>query len=187
MKHLKIYSLGLSKWIGVAALMLAAAHPGVGHAEADSALSRNSAPNSVSIPSEARQGIKVKDAAASPECKADVERLCSQVEPGRRRMGNCLEQARLKIGADRCRQTVDQAKQAYDMACPCRQDTQKLCKNVEPGEGRVGQCLSKNQKELGRACLVYRGEMAKKAELQGGRVNELQGLGAAPVWSESLR
>src|SRR5581483_8620429 len=34
----------------------------------------------------------------------------------------------------------------------CKQDVQKLCANVQPGEGRIAQCMKQHQSELSDAC-----------------------------------
>lgn len=37
-------------------------------------------------------------------------------------------------------------------ARPCAEDAARLCKGVEPGEGRVAKCMKEHEKELSPAC-----------------------------------
>lgn len=41
---------------------------------------------------------------------------------------------------------------AAEEAKPCAEDAARLCKGVEPGEGRVAKCMKEYEKELSRAC-----------------------------------
>lgn len=34
----------------------------------------------------------------------------------------------------------------------CHEDIERFCKDVEPGEGRLGRCLLRNKKKLSRRC-----------------------------------
>ena len=57
--------------------------------------------------------------------------------------------------------TVAAAEQA---ARPCRDDAARLCKDVQPGEGRVARCLKEHASELSPACKENIGRM--KAEIR---------------------
>ncbi len=48
---------------------------------------------------------------------------------------------------------------------PCAADTEKFCKDVKPGEGRVKACLQEHEKDLSQAC---RERKALRAEKRGG-------------------
>lgn len=51
-------------------------------------------------------------------------------------------------------------------ANPCQGDIEKFCKNVEPGGGRIIQCLKQNEASLSDAC--------KKAKVE--KMEKFQGL-----------
>lgn len=149
-------------------------------------LELNNAPNYTRIPFDARNHAPIKDAAASVECRADVVKLCRGIEPGRRRVGTCLDENKALISSAQCEKTVVEAEIAYDKAWPCHTDAKRLCQNVLPGEGRLGNCLSAHFNELGAQCVSYRSKSAKEFEQNPSNVSRLQSSGAAPVWNESL-
>jgi len=41
---------------------------------------------------------------------------------------------------------------AEETARPCRDDAARLCQGVQPGEGRIAQCLKQHANELSPAC-----------------------------------
>ncbi len=45
---------------------------------------------------------------------------------------------------------------------PCRADAEKLCKGVQPGQGRIVQCLEQHQSELSGGCRAAMDEGRKK-------------------------
>jgi hypothetical protein len=51
---------------------------------------------------------------------------------------------------------------------PCSDDVQKLCKDVQPGEGHIIDCLKTHQKEVSPKCSAYvkqvKQELAKVSE-----------------------
>ncbi len=47
--------------------------------------------------------------------------------------------------------TIAGAQQGAQMG-PCKQDAEKLCKDVQPGGGRMLECLKSHQSEVSKAC-----------------------------------
>jgi hypothetical protein len=47
---------------------------------------------------------------------------------------------------------------------PCAADAEKLCKDVQPGEGRVAKCLKEHSNELSPACKDNIGKMKEKVQ-----------------------
>jgi Cysteine rich repeat len=41
---------------------------------------------------------------------------------------------------------------AEEVDRPCAADVKKLCKDVQPGEGRIAQCMKEHEKELSPGC-----------------------------------
>jgi cysteine rich repeat protein len=91
-----------------------------------------------------------------PNCKAELKQLCPGAEPGGGRIKKCIEANEGKLSAG-CRQKL-QEKRAHmkqrmqEMRAACEADVKRLCPNVEPGGGRVRDCLKSHQNELSPTC-----------------------------------
>jgi hypothetical protein len=53
---------------------------------------------------------------------------------------------------------------AEEVDRPCVADAKKLCKDVQPGEGRVAQCMKEHEKELSPGCKQNLKKMKDKAK-----------------------
>jgi len=47
---------------------------------------------------------------------------------------------------------------------PCKEDAERLCKGVEPGEGRILQCLKQHEAELSAACKQKRDSFRERMQ-----------------------
>lgn len=47
---------------------------------------------------------------------------------------------------------------------PCKEDAEKLCKGIEPGEGRIAQCLKQHESELSAACKQKRDSFRERMQ-----------------------
>ena len=89
-------------------------------------------------------------------CKEDIEKFCKDVKPGEGRIIKCLMDNKDKLSGG-CLQELEGARnksegkkdQARDA---CAEDLNKFCKDVQPGEGRLLQCLKKHDSELSPQC-----------------------------------
>jgi hypothetical protein len=71
-----------------------------------------------------------------------------------------------------CLATVANAQRALD---PCVFDMQKFCGDVEPGAGRMLECLHKNDKQLSANCKeALAGVKQQAAARRGGRISACQ-------------
>ena len=53
---------------------------------------------------------------------------------------------------------------AEEVDRPCVADAKKLCKDVQPGEGRVAQCMKEHEKELSPGCKENIRKMKEKTK-----------------------
>ena len=60
--------------------------------------------------------------------------------------------------------TVVQAKDGKDPFSVCRADIDKLCKNVQPGEGRQVKCMMDNRASASGECAAVLNEKHKKEQ-----------------------
>lgn len=92
-------------------------------------------------------------------CKVELEKYCKDVTRGERRVLACLYARSDKL-SPKCEYALyDAAVQleravaalAY-VANECDADLEKLCSAVKPGEGRLINCLQKNEKQVSNRC-----------------------------------
>lgn len=85
-------------------------------------------------------------------CRADVEKLCKGIQPGGGRIAMCLKQHASEVSPG-CREAIAGAKkQIEDFAEVCKPDAEKLCKGVQPGQGRIMRCLAEHKDQLSAGC-----------------------------------
>jgi Golgi apparatus protein 1 len=92
-------------------------------------------------------------------CEIETEKFCSTVTPGEGRVLMCVLAYEDKI-SQRCGTAVfDALVELGDMINnmqfaveACRGDIEKTCGNVEPGGGRVAQCLIDNIATISEPC-----------------------------------
>lgn len=85
-------------------------------------------------------------------CRAEWQKYCQDVQPGGGHMMQCLKQHEADLSPE-CRERIAQSMQKMQaFADACRDDAQKLCKDTEPGQGRVMRCLVENRDQLSPAC-----------------------------------
>ncbi|MEW6440099.1 MAG: cysteine rich repeat-containing protein [bacterium] len=92
-------------------------------------------------------------------CEQDIEKHCKDVTPGEQRILACLYAYQDKLST-RCEYALyDSAAQleravnalSY-VANECREDLQTNCSSVQPGEGRLLECIKKNDAKVSTRC-----------------------------------
>jgi hypothetical protein len=102
--------------------------------------------------------------AADHPCQQDAERLCKGVEPGQGRIVKCLQQHEADL-SPACKQKRDSFRERMqEVRAACEDDAKKLCGGVQPGGGRIAQCLKQHEADLSDAC---RNEGRKISEERG--------------------
>ncbi|HWP01067.1 MAG TPA: cysteine rich repeat-containing protein [Methylococcus sp.] len=92
-------------------------------------------------------------------CKAELDKYCKEVTPGDGRVLACLYAYQDKLST-RCEYAIfDAAAQLQRavnalsyVAAECDDDLERFCANVDPGEGRLLNCLEKNEKKVSKRC-----------------------------------
>src|SRR5690242_16712843 len=95
------------------------------------------------------------DSFANP-CENDLKRYCADVQPGGGRIMNCLkdhykdvsqecyEAMQSKLGGDNPQAAGNQQNA---LAGSCKEDAEHYCSDVQPGGGRIVNCLQDHYKE----------------------------------------
>jgi hypothetical protein len=90
-------------------------------------------------------------ARAEDACSAEVSRLCPRSRGDVLLLG-CLRANEREI-AKACQGDLEAVlAKARSIATACDGDVKRLCKDVEPGEGRVATCLKDRESELSQGC-----------------------------------
>ena len=92
-------------------------------------------------------------------CKSELEKFCKDVKPGDGRMLACLYAHSDKISA-RCEYAVYDAASQLERALTaltyvanvCRDDLKANCAGTKAGEGRILNCLEKNDAKVSGRC-----------------------------------
>ncbi len=91
---------------------------------------------------------------AEVKCEAEVQRICPEALIGEAG-GQCIE-PRLRQLSPVCRQIARQRivrwKDAEGYKLACLDEVQRLCPTVQPGEGRILQCLQNHAQGLSDRC-----------------------------------
>ena len=99
------------------------------------------------------------------DCEKELNSYCSQVTPGEGRLALCMMAHEDKI-SDTCFSSIFEFVDGIELglsnlwraADVCENDIEKNCASVQPGEGRIAQCLIEKKDMISTPC---------KAELAG--------------------
>jgi len=92
-------------------------------------------------------------------CKKELDTYCKGVTPGEGRLLACLYAYEDKLSGQ-CEYALYDAAAQLERALTalsyvaneCRDDLQKFCSDINPGEGRLMACMDKNEKQLSGRC-----------------------------------
>jgi Cysteine rich repeat len=85
-------------------------------------------------------------------CAEDAARLCQGVQQGEGRVARCLKEHANEL-SPACKKNIAEAKEEVrEFAQACKADSDKLCKGIQPGGGRILQCLKQHEGELSPGC-----------------------------------
>jgi hypothetical protein len=102
-------------------------------------------------------------------CKTEIDTYCGQVTPGQGRVLACLYAHGDKLSA-KCEYALYDAAAQLERAVAalgyvaneCDADLEKFCSSVAAGEGRLLQCLEKNDKQVSGRCKLALKEVGLK-------------------------
>jgi hypothetical protein len=115
------------------------------------ALATSPSPAAASDPAPADVGV------TGGPCRADVERLCSDVPAGGGGRARCLREHRDQVSPE-CRAQLEPAQRERnrerlsEVRAECKDDVAKLCPDAQPGGGAILRCLRENSDELSAGC-----------------------------------
>ena len=88
-------------------------------------------------------------------CRRDIDRLCSEVPPGRGRVVACLIRQEDDLSTS-CRPEVERIQKAAEtistIRAACGADATRLCADVPPEAGPLVECLQANRSNLSETC-----------------------------------
>lgn len=94
-------------------------------------------------------------------CDADAKKLCPGLDANSQKGFMCMMAYEDKL-SEKCRLGIAEAAMAIKMGAAaidysvraCEADADKYCLDVKPGEGRIIQCLRKNEKKVSKQCVT---------------------------------
>jgi hypothetical protein len=96
--------------------------------------------------------------AVDDACAAEVDKFCGDVIPGQHRVIDCLKAHASQFSPGCKTQLQAQAKavkaELKKIGKACKNDIDKFCAKVEPGEGRIAMCLADNSASLSKGCVA---------------------------------
>jgi hypothetical protein len=101
-------------------------------------------------------------AADTNACSDDIAKFCKNIKPGAVALMGCLEQHESELSGP-CKEyeatlggkRMERREQVREMAQfrqVCRNDMGKLCKDVDPAQGGMMQCLKDHEKDVSAPC-----------------------------------
>ena len=91
---------------------------------------------------------------AEVKCEAEVQRYCPDSLEGENRR-RCVVQRLKRLDAP-CQQIVQQRlvrwREAESYKHACIEDMKRVCPTVQPGDGRILQCLQEHEQDLSEVC-----------------------------------
>ena len=85
-------------------------------------------------------------------CSEDLKKFCARVKPGEARIANCMAEHFRELRPS-CQGAITAARNKFDgLVKACKADSEKYCKGIRAGEGRILSCLKGRESDLAPAC-----------------------------------
>jgi hypothetical protein len=85
-------------------------------------------------------------------CADDIEKYCKDIKPGGGRLLSCLKAHEKELAASCCGKIGELQGIITECEQACSGDVARFCKEVQPGGGRILNCLRGHDKELSPSC-----------------------------------
>jgi hypothetical protein len=85
-------------------------------------------------------------------CADDAAKFCKDVEPSHGGMAACLKEHEKDLTPACQQRSHDMMMRHKEMHKACADDVDKYCQNVEPGKGRIANCMHEHKSELSTEC-----------------------------------
>jgi len=97
-------------------------------------------------------------------CEKDIAKFCKNIEPGEGRILQCLRLFEEELTPP-CKEHLAQIEKAVEeVQSACADDYALFCSSLLPGQGRIAECLEKNQEILTPKCKKNLGAVKQKAK-----------------------
>jgi hypothetical protein len=96
-------------------------------------------------------------------CEGDIAKFCKNVERGEGRILRCLTLSEDKLTPACGKQLVRIKKAVEEVQNACADDYAIFCSSLLPGQGRIAECLEKNQHIITPKCKAILKEVKQKA------------------------
>lgn len=97
-------------------------------------------------------------------CAEEIAKYCKDVKAGGGRILSCLHEHQKDLSIT-CSKKLEESKQKImEAQQACSGDLEKFCKDVQPGQGRILNCLREHVQELSPACSQIIGKTTGKAQ-----------------------
>ncbi len=85
-------------------------------------------------------------------CKADIEKFCKDIKPGDGRIWTCLKSNNDRLSQE-CKDHIAMVQEKRkEFIQACKDDSNKFCKGIPRGKGRIASCLKSHEAELSDTC-----------------------------------
>ena len=110
-------------------------------------------------------------------CKADVEKFCKDVKPGRGAVMKCLKEHDAEL-SEACKNRGEKMKERLEKVhTSCKADVENFCKDVKPCGGAIMKCLKEHDAELSEPCKAIRAKAKEKiGEMKEKRKEKMRGM-----------
>ncbi len=97
-------------------------------------------------------GWSVRASSAEETCAEDIARFCNNSSPDEGNVALCLKQHENELSFS-CKDMLQAVQKRIDeVKRACKTDIDNFCKGIEPGRGRIAECLNGHASELTPAC-----------------------------------